>query len=294
MTFLAREELTRQFTTRRYLGGLAERETGIMNPCKHVRELKRLAVAAGAQVFEQTPVVNVMRGGGPITLVTPGGAVRADKVVLATNAYSRLLPGVRELRRKQAPVWTFQVVTAPLGEEGWRSLGWEQRQSFEDNRQFIHYFRPTVDGRITMGGGDITGPFGDGIDHDFAPRIWRHLEDHLRWLFPQLRDVAFEYRWGGPVSVNLDLTPEIGFLGDERVIFSTGCIGHGVSMTHLNGKLIADLLLGKRSELTDFWIVNRKAIPWPPEPFGFLGKQLIRGVLQAWDAVEERGLSRTA
>lgn len=294
MTLLARDDLARRFHTPRYVGGLAERETGIMNPCKHVRELKRLAVAAGAQVFEQTPVLNVVRGGGRVRLVTPGGTVLADKVVFATNAYSRLLPGVRELRSKQAPVWTFQVVTAPLGDEGWRALGWDGREAFEDNRQLIHYFRPTVDGRITMGGGDVTGPFGDGMDHDFAPRIWRHLEAHVRWLFPQLRDVAVEYRWGGPVSVNLDLTPEIGFLGDERTIFSTGCIGHGVSMTHLNGRLIADLLLGRKTDLTDFWIVNRKAVPWPPEPFVFLGKQAIRGILRVWDAVDERGLPRLA
>jgi glycine/D-amino acid oxidase-like deaminating enzyme len=294
MTVLDGDALRAEFATERYRAGLHERESGILNPCKHVRELKRLAVAAGAEVYERTPVVHVVRGAGGVRLVTPGGALTASKLVLATNAYSRVVPGVPELRRKQAPVWTFQVVTAPLGDAGWASLGWRHGQSFEDNRQFIHYFRPTVDGRITMGGGDITGPFGDGMDHDFAPRIWRHLEAHLRWLFPQLRAVAFDYRWGGPVSVNLDLTPEIGFLGDARTIYATGCIGHGVSMTQLNGRLIADLLLDRRTDLTDFWIVNRKAIPWPPEPFGFLAKQAVRGALRAWDAFEERGLARRA
>jgi glycine/D-amino acid oxidase-like deaminating enzyme len=290
LTVLSADELREQFHTDRYRGGLFERETGIMNPCKHVRELKRLATAAGVQVFERSPVVDIQRVGGRLRVVTPGGALVADKLVLATNAYSRRVPGLPELRRRQAPVWTFQVVTEPLSDAQWSAIGWAQRQSFEDNRQLIHYFRPTVDGRITMGGGDITGPYGDGLDHDFSPRIWRHLEDHLRWIFPQLRNVSFDYRWGGPVSVNLDMAPEIGFLGDERVVYFTGCIGHGVSMTHLNGRLIADLLCGKRTDLTDFWIVNRSAIPWPPEPLSFLGKQVLRGVLRAWDMIEERGL----
>jgi glycine/D-amino acid oxidase-like deaminating enzyme len=292
MQFLSAADMRGQFFNDRYLGGLFERESGLLNPCKHVRELKRLAGEAGARVFEQTPVTGVRREGSCIRLQTPGGAVRAQKVVLATNAYSRRIPDLPRLRSRQAPVWTFQVVTEPLSEDQWASIGWADGQGFEDNRQLVHYFRPTVDGRITMGGGDITAPFGEDLDQDFAPRIWRHLEDHLRWIYPQLRDVAFAYRWGGPVSVNVDLTPEIGFLGDERVIYFTGCMGHAVSMIHLNGRLIADLVAGRRTDLTDFWIVNRKAIPWPPEPVSFLAKQGIRWVLRGWDAIEERSLRR--
>ena len=86
------------------------------------------------------------------------------------------------------------------------------------------------------------------------------------------------------------MSPEVGFIGDERVVYATGYIGHGVSTSHLNGRLIADLLAGERTELTDFWIVNRKAIPWPGEPLSYLGKKLVRTALRTWDRVEERGL----
>jgi len=89
------------------------------------------------------------------------------------------------------------------------------------------------------------------------------------------------------------MTPEIGLLGDERVIYSTGCIGHGVSLTHLNGRLIADLLSERKTELSDFWIVNRKAIPWPPEPLSFLGRHAIHEGLRLWDYLEERKIRRT-
>ena len=292
MSFLTADELRRQFHTPHYQGGLFERETGIMNPCKHVRELKRLAEAAGARVLEQSPVVRIRHEGGRIRLETPEGCVRAEKLVLATNAYSRGVPDLPRIRSRQAPLWTYQVVTEPLSESLWESIGWSEQQSFEDNRQLIHYFRRTVDGRITMGGGDAGTPFGSGMDHDSSPRIWRHLEEHLRWIFPQLRDVGFAYRWGGPVSVNLEMTPEIGFIGDERVIYATGYIGHGLSASHLAGRLIADLLAGEQTELTDFWIVNRKAIPWPGEPFSYLGKAGVRLALRAWDRWEERGLRR--
>ena len=143
-----------------------------------------------------------------------------------------------------------------------------------------------------MGGGNVVAPWGDDFDHDFSPRIWRHCEQHLKWIFPQLAHVRVAYRWGGPVSVNADLTPEIGFIGDRRVIYSVGCVGHGVSLSHLNGRLIADLLSERKTDLTDFWIVDRKAIPWPPEPFAACAKALVHRGLQLWDAIEEGGLRR--
>ncbi len=292
VSFWTQDELRREFNTDRYAGAIYERETGILNPCKHVRELKRLAIDAGVTVYEQCPVELISRPGGSIRLQTPGGAVTAGKLVVATNAYTRALRGLPELRSRQIPMWTFQVVTAQLSAAQWESIGWKNQQSFEDNRQLVHYFRPTVDGRITMGGGEVTTPFGNSLDHDSEPRIWAHCEEHLKWIFPQLRQVPIEYRWGGPVSVNLDMTPEIGFLGDERVIFSTGCIGHGVSLSHLNGRLIADLLSGRKTELSDFWIVNRKAVHWPREPLSFLTRQVVLRGLRLWDYLEERKLRR--
>jgi glycine/D-amino acid oxidase-like deaminating enzyme len=294
VSFWNATQLRGEFQTDRYVGALYERDTGILNPCKHVRELKRLALEAGAAVYEESPVELISRSGGKIQLQTPTGRLTAGKLVVATNAYTRSLKGLPQLRARQLPMWTFQVVTAPLTAAQWESIGWKNGQSFEDNRQLVHYFRPTVDGRITMGGGDITTPSGDSLDHDFAPRIWRHCEEHLKWIFPQLRAVPVAYRWGGPVSVNLDMTPEIGLLGDERVIYSTGCIGHGVSLTHLNGRLIADLLSGRKTELSDFWIVNRRAVPWPPEPFSFLGRHVIHKGLRLWDYLEERKIRRTS
>jgi glycine/D-amino acid oxidase-like deaminating enzyme len=126
---------------------------------------------------------------------------------------------------------------------------------------------------------------------DVTP-TWDALIGHLKWLFPVLKDVAIDYRWGGPVSVNLDMTPDIGFIGDERVIYANGCIGHGVSLTQLNGRTIADLVLGKKSDLTDIWFVNRKAIPWPPEPLGAIAFAGIVNGLRLWDRIDERGLDR--
>ena len=284
------DELRQEFKTNRYIGGMYESETGILDPCKQVREIKRLAQQAGAEIYEMSPVGAIEHRGDRIVLSTARGEVTADKVVIATNAWSRLIRIDEKLKSRQFPLWTYQVVTEPLTEAQWQSIGWENRQSFEDNRQLVHYFRPTVDGRITMGGGDIQSPDSECMDRDFSPEIWRHCEAHLKWIYPQLENVKIEYRWGGPVSVNMDFTPEIAFLKDERIIYSGGCIGHGVSLTHLNGRLIADLLNGDKTELTDFWIVNRKVLRLPGNRVSYLGGKTVRYGLHLWDKWEERGL----
>lgn len=291
MRWVDEEELRDEFTSPLFSAGLRESHTGLMNPTKQVRELKRLALEAGAEIYERTRVEMIERRDDAVLLTTPGGIVKAKKVVLATNAYTHLIQGLKGIQSRQFPVWTSIIVTEPLTDEQWASVGWNSRIAMEDVRQLIHYFRPTADGRILIGGQDIHAPWGfheNMTDHDASPAVWRGLERHLKRMFPSLEEVKVAYRWGGAVSVNADMTPEIGYVGDERIICATGCIGHGVSMSHLNGRLVTDLLNGNKTELTDFWIVNRKAVRTPGKVIPFMATKAIRGSLRLADRVAER------
>ncbi|MFJ4373932.1 NAD(P)/FAD-dependent oxidoreductase [Pseudomonas japonica] len=290
MRWCSAQQLREGHDSPRLLGGIHETETGYLDPCKQVRGLKMLAASVGVRIHEATPVLDIARGDTAIVLRTPHARVTADKLVIATNAYARQIPGTRTLRQRQFPLWTYQVITEPLSDALWQSIGWKGREAFGDNRQMLHYFRPTVDGRIVMGGGDVRAYTGSAMAEQPSPATWAHCEAHLKWIYPQLRDVRIAYRWGGPVSVNADMVPEISFIDDERLIYAGGCFGHGVALSHLNGRTIADLLQGRRSELTDFWIVNRKAIPMPGATLSCWVGRTARHALRAWDWWEERGL----
>lgn len=292
MRWVDQAELRSEFNSSLLSAGLFEVHAGLLHPCKHVRELKRLATRAGVEVYEETPVGLIERRANQVVLTTPGGVVRADRVVLATNAYTHLLEGLRGTRSRQFPVWTSVIVTERLTEAQWASVGWRNRQAMEDSRQLIHYFRRTADGRILIGGQDIHAPWAahEHMEHDSNPPVWRGLEAHLKRMFPGLAGVKVAYRWSGAVSVNVDMTPEIGFVGDERIICSTGCLGHGVSLTHLNGRLVADLLNDEKTELTDFWIVNRSAVRVPGKLLSFVATKAIRSTLRAVDRVQERAM----
>ena len=92
--------------------------------------------------------------------------------------------------------------------------------------------------------------------------------------------------------MTLDLNPALGYLGDKNAVYTLGCIGHGVSMSHLNAQTIRDLLLERQSDLLDCPFVNRSVISWPPEPLRIIAAGALRGYLQLEDWFYERQLPR--
>lgn len=278
----------------RYLGAMWEQRLVLLNPARLVREEKRYGMEQGVRVFEESPVLAVARtmgAGRAHRLLTPEGSVTSRKLVFATNAYSHLFPQLASL---QMPAFTYMIATAPLSDEQLGPIGWDGGQGLEDARNLIHYYRLTPDRRIVLGGGPVGLTAQGALDRDRDEQAWRHLEQHLHWLWPHLSEVAITHRWGGPFSVTADLTPALGYVGDDRdAVYSLGCIGHGVSMSYRNGELLAELLIGDGDgAAAECPFVNRRVIPWPPEPLASAAQHAIRGYLRAEDAFHEGVLSR--
>ncbi|MCX6373300.1 MAG: FAD-binding oxidoreductase [Actinobacteria bacterium] len=297
ITWIDADETKAMVSSPRYLGALWEPRLLLIDPAKLVREEKRLALRLGARVFENTPVLAVASSaayGDPaegFRLLTPGGSVTAGRLVFATNAYSHLFP---DLARKQVPAFTYMIATEPLSDEQLAAIGWQGEQGLEDARNLIHYYRLTPDRRLVMGGGPVGLKAGNDLDRDSDEAAWRHLEEHIQWLWPHLGGLRVTHRWGGPFSVTMDLTPVLGYVGEgRRAVYSLGCIGHGVAMSYLNARVLADLLLRPdRPPQHECPFVNRRVLPWPREPFATVVKHALRDYLRAEDAFYERGSAR--
>jgi glycine/D-amino acid oxidase-like deaminating enzyme len=288
--FLDQEQTRERVNSPIHLGAMWEPRLVLVHPLKLVRAERELAERVGATVYENSPVLDVRREGtGPIRLETPKGTVTAEKVVFATNAYSHLFPA---LKRKQIPAFTYMQATEPLTPEQLEPIGWEGKEGVEDARNLIHFYRLTLDNRIAIGAGPVGFTWGNNLDADRYEYAWQEQESHFRVTFPHLRDVKFTHRWGGPFSVTLDLNPAIGYAGDERAVYSLGCIGHGVSMTHLNAQAIRDLILERETDLTDSPFVNRTVLPWPPEPIRTMLGHVMRTYLRIEDWAKEGELRR--
>ena len=282
------DEVRKRVKSPLYMGAWWEPRCALVNPAKLAREMKRVAVQYGAEVYERTPVMEIKRSPQGFTLKTPKATVSADKIVLATNAYSLAIPGLSAM---QQPVWTYIVLSEPLSKAQMDEMGWQGREGIEDYRNMVHYYRLTPDNRLLMGGRDIALTYGANMDKDMNPKIFAQLEKDIVDFYPCLKDLKITHRWGGPVSVPMDMVPALGYLDDKRAVYSLGCMGHGVSLTHLNGEVMADLLLERKSEWTECFPVNRKVFKWPPEPIRFVSEKAILGYLHAEDAwLERKGL----
>jgi len=276
------EQVREQVNSPQYLGAWWEPRCGLVNPAKLAWGWKDVLLNQQVQIFENSPVTSIKRKTGQFQLETPGGQVTAERVILATNAYSHLIP---QIKRKQVPAWTYIVLTEPLSDKQLESIGWQNRQGIEDARNLVHYYRLTHDNRILMGGRDVSLSFGKNMDLDNNEETFDGLEKDVMEIFPGLKGIAFSHRWGGPVSITMDMAPAMGTIGGRNMVYSLGCMGHGVSLTHLNGQTAADLILEKKTDLTDAFFVNRTTLPWPGEPFRNLVSKAILGYMHFEDKI---------
>lgn len=275
-----RDQVQAEVASPLHLGAWWQPNCGLLNPAQLSWGWREVLMALDVALYDYSPVTEFSKQPGQVRLTTPGGHIHAQKMVLATNAYSKLIPG---LRLKQVPVWTHIVLTEPLTAAQLAPIGWQKRQGLDDARHMAHYYRLTADNRLLMGGRDISLGYGASIDHDLNPTTFAGLEKNVLDMFPSLRGIRFTHRWGGPVSLTLDMIPALGYLGDQRIVYGLGFIGHGVAMTHRNGQILADLVLERQTPLTDLFFVNRRALPLPPEPLRYLAIGAVRAFLRAQD-----------
>ena len=280
--FLDRAAVQASVHSPTYECGVREESCAILHPARLVRGQRRIAAELGVEIFESTAVREVRAEGNRVTITTPTGVVRADQAVLATNAYSVHFPAIQ---RYVVPIYSYIVLTEPLGQEVQDAIGWSGREGIEDRRTFLHYYRPTHDGRILFGGEDAPYYYGSSIgsQHDRNPDVFARLKDDLRRTFPPLANVRFTHEWGGPVGLTVRFVPTFGTLEGGRIHYGFGYCGHGVAPTHLGGQILTDLVLGRRTERTDLCFVRTTALPFPPEPLRWLGVTASRRALLRQD-----------
>jgi len=199
--------------------------------------------------------------------------LRSRFIIRATEAYT---PG-----RQVVPVYSLMIATAPLPASTWDEIGLRDRETFSDGRRLVIYGQRTADGRLAFGGRGAPYHFGSRIDPSFDTHDTVHaaLRRTLIDLFPQLEGVEITNRWGGPLGIARDWHPSVGFDVGTRIGWAGGYVGDGVAATNLAGRTLADLILGRRSELTRLPWVNHRARRWEAEPLRWLGiNAALKGV----------------
>jgi glycine/D-amino acid oxidase-like deaminating enzyme len=239
---------------------------GRVHPAKLVRGLARAVEQRGVVIRENSPVLSMRPG----AVMTGQGKIIAPVIVDALEAYRAPL---KESRRATLPLYSLMIATEPLADSVFDDIGLEHGQTFSDYRRLIIYGQRTADNRVVFGGRGAPYHFASSIrpEYDRVDRVFDHLGHTLRDLFPQLATARITHRWGGPLGIPRDWHARVVFDSTTGMGRAGGYVGDGVSLSHLAGFTLADLILGRDTERTSSALVDRRWPLWEPEPLRYLG-----------------------
>ena len=230
---------------------------GNIHPLNYALGLAGAAEAKGARLFECTEVASVDEAEVCTVTTTTGRQVRAKTLLYACNGYLGHLK--EQVGQRVLPINSFVVATEPLPDEVAADI-LPSNSAVYDSRFVVNYYRLSADKRLLFGGGETYG-------YKFASNIKEFVSKPLLDVFPQLKDVAIDYVWGGTLGITMNRMPAFQRLANN--VFSiSGYSGSGVSMATMAGKIFADTLAGNDR---DFAIMEKVPTPRFPEsrlPFG--------------------------
>ncbi|WP_075180911.1 FAD-binding oxidoreductase [Pantoea sp. 1.19] len=272
LQLLDEQQMRTVIASERYCGGLLDRLGGHLHPLNLVLGEAEAVRRHGGRLFEHSAVTGV-RYGAPNVVRTARGEVHATTLLFAGNAYlaADLEP---RLAAKSMPCGSQIVATEPLSADLALSL-LPGNHCVEDGNYLLDYFRLSADNRLLYGGGVV---YGAREPADIAGLIRSKLEK----TFPQLRGIRFDYAWSGNFLLTLSRLPQMGRL-EHNVYYMQGDSGHGVTHTHLCGRLIAELLRGDAERFDTF-----ARLPHLPFPGGRRLQVPLTALGACWYALRDR------
>jgi gamma-glutamylputrescine oxidase len=258
-TWIERSELPQWIASPRDSAGLHDRHGGHLHPLKYCLGLAEAATSLGVRIHEQSTVTRLVPGPS-LLLKTAAGEVRARHVLLAGNVYLQGIAPVLEPRIM--PVGTYIVASQALEPALLQTL-LPTRAAVSDTNFALDYFRPTADHRLLYGG---------RVSYSTAtpPGLAAGMQRRMARTFPRLKGTRVEYAWGGFVDISMNRAPDFGRLADlidgaarglENVYYLQGFSGHGLALTGLAGKLVAEAIDGNASRFDTFARIRHRPFP---------------------------------
>lgn len=248
--WLTPTELPQWIDSPRFHSGFHDPRSGHLHPLKYTLGIARAAASLGVSIFERTPVLSMEIDADKVRLRTPEGSVRAAHAVLAGNVYLQGLAPA--LTPRIMPVGTYIVASEPLDPALLHSL-MPSRSAVCDSNLVLDYFRPTADHRMLYGGG---ASYSTATPARLAATLQRRMEKS----FPQLASVRLTHTWGGFVDVTMNRAPDFGRLA-PHVYYLQGFSGHGLALTGLAGKLVAEAIAGQAERFDVYARLRHRSFP---------------------------------
>ena len=208
--------------------GVVDHGARHLHPLKYCLGLAEAVIAAGASVFENSPVKSIDIKRDNAVVSTDNAIIKAQKVVLACNGYlGNLFPPIAS---NIMPINNFIVATEPLDEATANRIN-PLNASLSDSLFVINYWKLSEDRRLIFGGGET-------YSDKFPESITDFVRPKLLAIYPELSDARLDYGWGGTLAITRNRMPDLG-VHKGVVYYAQGFSGHGVPTATMAGKLIA-------------------------------------------------------
>ncbi|MEM8794999.1 MAG: FAD-binding oxidoreductase [Pseudomonadota bacterium] len=252
-----------------YKSGLFTPGTVMLQPALYMRSLAGGLKRDGVEIYEKSPVTALTRNGLIWSVETPDGTVEADKVILSVNGHAE---SFGYFERRLMHIYLYASMTRPLTDEEKVKLGGRARWGFTPADPLGTTVRKIVSpqGTRIVVRNRFTWAPGRTVSESKLVAMARVHDRSFRKRFPQLKNVAMEYRWGGLLCLSRNGSNAFGEV-DEN-LFSACCQnGLGTAMGTLSGKLAADLACGSFSPSLQSMLHQPDPQMLPPEPFASIG-----------------------
>ncbi|MEM8599964.1 MAG: FAD-binding oxidoreductase, partial [Bacteroidota bacterium] len=213
-----------------------------------VRLVRVLASESSAALVTHTPVEALEAEGGSTLVHTTRGTMRAERVVLALNAYAPLL--VPDLAPFVRPVRAQMLATAPVAPLLTRPVY---------SHEGYYYVRQHTDGRLLVGGARHRHRDEEvGYEDATTPALQADLEAYLAEHVPTASPVQVERRWSGTMGFSPDGLPLVGALpGHPESRWLGGFTGHGMGFAVRLARLAVREMVGEDDEYADLFATAR-------------------------------------
>ena len=256
--------------SKKYLGGVLDMGGAHIHPLRYVLALAREAEALGVEIYEGTEVTKVETAPG-VEFHTVNGVVRAMFGLVAGNGYLGKLH--RKVSARTMPINSFIAATEPLGDLAAEIL--TRNVAVADERFVVNYFRLSEDKRLLFGGRE-------NYRLKFPADIGTRLRARMQTLFPQTKNVAIDYIWGGTLGVSTTRLPCLMNLGNG-LLSASGFSGHGVVLAGMAGRVAGEAILGQAER---FDVMSQ--LPTPAFPGGTLLRTPILALAMGWASLRDR------
>lgn len=251
--FASGAHVQRYIDSPRYCACAFERRSGHLHPLKYGLGLARAAKSLGVRIFEQTPVLELQRGRRLLARTAQGSVSAAFGVLAGNCTLAEQAPTLAaEISARIMPVGTYLIATAALSPALCQQLIASNAAAC-DNNFILDYFRFSADHRMLFGGCV-------SYSAHTPANLPALMRQRMGRVFPALLEVPIEFVWGGFVDISMNRAPDFGRLG-ENLYYLQGFSGHGVALTGLAGRVVAEAVVGQAERFDVFASLRHRAFP---------------------------------